>query len=460
MKQVDVIVLGTGFCGSFVASKLSESNLEYLIVEPSQGESVIDYTVTKTSVFSTGLANKTVGLGGGSHTWGYAITHPSERNWFLPRGNRLWESLYSQVATVKIPKVLGIPKRSLRNTRFANKYFKNVLTSFHEEVGTYAGKKLGPQNSFHLPNLEPELLKNWVILEIQIINDSYVIDYLDLDFNHHQIMCTKLILASGTFLNSCFFSILSGVTRFPISNHFGANFGTIDLVKPIRIRDGIQTYAAGESSFSTFSPSRHFENGRYLPNSSIRLQADPIFISKKEALKKIARLNFRSISRLVIPYFIARVSGHFLVNHLQIRVMLDHPINQTNCINIELLGSGRYQVQVELKIDEQVVQDSFEIVKDFLQLIHPAGIVDKVETLKPSEIEWSDAAHYFGSTPIGVFDLKSALNEYSESVMYDGLYILGSSSFPQGSHGHPTLLCMKLASLSVDHLISNFKGDI
>jgi choline dehydrogenase-like flavoprotein len=61
-------------------------------------------------------------------------------------------------------------------------------------------------------------------------------------------------------------------------------------------------------------------------------------------------------------------------------------------------------------------------------------------------LSWSDAAHYFGTIPIrkSVFG-ELVVNPKYGIDGYEGLYAVGASAFPGGSHAHPTYLSVCLA---------------
>jgi len=459
MKEVDVFIVGTGFCASTVYSFLAEVPLTVQVLEPSSGQTLIKFTKTVDSIFSESQANKTSGLGGGSIIWGKAVTHPNERNWFVSRGNTAWESLYNSLTAVNLPTAMNIPKPKLDNSNFVKRFFPFLKERFHEEIGQYAGHRLGPSNTFSLPKIDPNQLLLATVLDLRAHENGYLVTIREKDGVISKWACKNLVLASGTFLNACFFSLLSGQKEFPLSNHFSADFGRILLKKPIAIVDGIQTYAIGEKEFSTFTSRSSTQDFRERPNTSIRLQANNYLLGRKTMVLALLKLQYSFLFKSVIPYLFSALKGARLVDDLVIRVVADQSINEGNKMTVLDFENGFFHVDVNLKIEEGVISDACAAVEEFVELVFHSKIVKSLDMCDQDKITWDDPAHYFGTTPIGLNKYSSSLTSDSESRLYPKLFITGNSSFPVGSHGHPTLLGMQLALIVASKIVLNKKGE-
>jgi hypothetical protein len=458
MKEVDVFIVGTGFCASTVYSYLAEEPLTVQVLEPSSGQTLIKFTKTVDSIFSESQANKTSGLGGGSIIWGKAVTHPNERNWFVSRGNTAWESLCESLTAVKLPTAMNIPKPKPDNSNFVRRFFPFLKERFHEEIGQYAGHRLGPSNTFSLPKIDPNHLLLATVLDLRAHENGYLITIREKDGVISKWACKYLVLASGAFLNACFFSLLSGQQEFPLSNHFSADFGRIILKKPIAIVDGVQTYANGEKEFSTYVSRSSTQDFRERPNTSIRLQANKYLFGRKTMVLALLKLQYSFLFKSIIPYFFSSLKGARLVDHLVLRVVADQSINESNKMKVLDFEDGFFHVDVTLKIDESVISDAYAAVEEFVGLVSNSTIVKNIDMCDQDKISWDDPAHYFGTTPIGLYNYSSSLTSDSESSLYPRLYITGNSSFPVGSHGHPTLLGVQLAMIVASKIVLNEKG--
>jgi hypothetical protein len=458
MKNIDVVVIGTGFCASSLTNFLGQNSLSIQVIEPSSVQSPIIFTKTVNSVFSEDQANKTSGFGGGSSVWGKAITHPTDKNWFVAQGNVEWESLHERLSNIDFSDQMNIPRTKNSNSNFTKKYFPNLTKRFLEEIGLYAGNELGKKNVFSLPQIESQILMHATVIDLRIDSGNYLVRVRERSGKISEMQCKYLVLACGTFLNACYFSLINGQKDFPLSNHFSADFGRVALKKPIIVNDGVQTYANGEKAFSTFASMRSESNGTSEPNSSIRFQAKSLIIGRKMILSTLLKFNFFHLLSHVIPYKFSSLKSSRLVESLGIRVIADQNICQNNGMRVLFFRDGIFHIEISLMIEERVILDAHRAVTDFIEIVKTSKIVRNVDLINEGMIVWEDPAHYFGTTPIGMHNYASSLTSNSESRLHPGLYIIGNSSFPVGSHGHPTLLAMQLSIIAAMSILKSEKG--
>ena len=449
MDELDVLIIGTGFCGSMVASHLASSGLAFKVIEPSSHKDSVDIQWTQDSIFSKDKFLQTAGMGGGSSIWGKALSFASDKKWFIPRGNSNWEQKFEKIGSVELPVELNLPSSRRRSSRFVSRFFPELAQEFLEEVGGYAGKKLGKLNRFSLPVIDQQNLFECTVLDLKKDGRIFQISCRDLDGNIFLLTSRIVVLASGAVMNACFYNLATGVKRYPISNHFGAELGRITLRRPVLVRDGVQTYSEGESEFSTFARKKSSLGWSNLPNSAIRLQADPMHLSRKDVLDCLKYFRIRRLVMYVIPGLIAKYLNFRLI-------MVDQRINEENFLTIDSFNDGVFCVTIRIQMSETVENDAYGFLCQFIECLKGSQIVGNVELRSPEEISWVDTAHYFGSTPIGKPDFDSALTTQSESEVLKGLFVVGNSTFPEGSHGHPTLLGMQLAQLVAEYITSDF----
>ena len=459
MSKFDVVVIGTGFCASNLTSFLARNALTIQVIEPSSVQPPIVFTKTTESVFSEDQANKTSRLGGGSSIWGKAITHPNDKNWFIPKGNGEWESLYERLSMVALPSEMNIPRPKRHGSRFAKKYFPNLKKRFLEEIGLYAGTELGEENNFALPQIDKNILMLATVKDLKANADHFLVTVCGADGLISKIQSRYLVLACGTFLNACYFSLINGQKDFPLSNHFAADFGRIELTKPITVKDCVQTYASGENAFSTFASLRSKTNSNWEPNSSIRLQATPLAIGRRAMVSALLKLEILYLFNRVIPFLYSVLKGSRLVESLRIRVIADQNISEKNGMRIVLFHNGVFHVEITLTIENCVRADAHRAVSEFIEIVKTSRIVSSVDLFNEEKVFWDDPAHYFGTTPIGLRKYESSLTSDSESRLHPGLYIIGNSSIPVGSHGHPTLISMQLSMIAAMSILTGAKGE-
>ena len=454
MDELDVLVIGTGFCGSIVAGNLARSGLAFKVIEPSSHKDSVDIRWTQDSTFSKDKFLQTAGLGGGSSIWGKALSFASDKNWFIPRGNSNWEEIFEKIGSIVLPVELNLPSPRRRSSRFVSRFFPNLAEEYLEEVGGYAGKKLGKSNKFNLPVINQQDLLECTVLGIKKNGRIFQVSCRDLSGDIFLLRSRVVVLASGAVMNACFYNLATGVKRYPISNHFGAEMGGITLRKPVLVRDGVQTYSDGESEFSTFARKKSSLSWSNLPNSAIRLQADPLHLSKQDVLDCLKYFKVRQFFIYVIPGLIAKYFNFRLVNRIAIRIVVDQRINEENFLTIDGFNDGVFCATIRIQISESVERDAYVFLSQFVGHLKGSQIVGSVELRSPEQVSWVDTAHYFGSTPIGKPDFDSSLTAQCESEVLKGLFVVGNSTFPEGSHGHPTLLSMQLTQLVAEYIIS------
>ena len=459
MRKLDVVVIGTGFCASNLTSFLVRNALTIQVIEPSSVQLPIVFTKTTESVFLEEQANKTSGLGGGISVWGKAITHPNEKNWFIPQGNSEWESLHERLSTVVLPNETNIPRPKRHASRFAKKHFPNLKKRFLEEIGLYAGNELGEENNFSLPQINENILMLATVTDLKANADHFLVTVCEADGLISKIQSKYLVLACGTFLNACYFSLINGQEDFPLSNHFAADFGRVELTKPITVKDCVQTYAIGENAFSTFASLRSKPNSNWEPNTSIRLQATPLAIGRRAMVYALLKFEILYLFNRVIPFLYSVLKGSRLVDSLKIRVIADQNISEKNRMRILSFHNGIFHVEITLTIDNCVSADAHRAVSEFIEIVKASKIVSSIDLVNEDKVLWDDPAHYFGTTPIGLHKYESSLTSDSESRLHPGLYIIGNSSLPVGSHGHPTLISMQLSTIAAMSILKGVKGE-
>ena len=292
------------------------------------------------------------------------------------------------------------------------------------------------------------------VLGITKNEDVFQVSCRDLRGGSLLLTSRVVVLACGTVLNACLYSLATGVKHFPISNHFGADFGEIILRKPVLIRDGIQTYSEGESDFSTFTRKLSSLNWSNSPNSAIRLQSNVLNLTKTEIIDSLKNLRVKPFFNYIVPGLMARYLKLRLIDRITLRIMADQCINDANSLTIDDLDDGKFFVTVKIEMSELVEQDAHDFLNQFIEIFKGSQIVGSAELRTPDEVSWEDTAHYFGSTPIGRAEFDSSLTSQSESGVLKGLFVVGNSTFPEGSHGHPTLLGMQLAQLVAECIVS------
>jgi hypothetical protein len=106
-------------------------------------------------------------------------------------------------------------------------------------------------------------------------------------------------------------------------------------------------------------------------------------------------------------------------------------------------GRLRVKINFQMSVTDNCLRSADRLVEEFASHLQPWVSFDPA--LNP---ELSDAAHYWGSLPM-MKSLpsrkQSVVDKTFELKNLRGVFALGASSFPLGSHGHPTFLAMLTA---------------
>lgn len=463
VKKDSVLIIGTGFTASVIYNSLIEQKRNVKCLQPNiSNESIVNFDITPGSVFDEQLFNKNSQVGGGISQWGHAITFPSAQNFFLQDGNPEWKEIQKKVSEIDLEKVFGVHPTNIVAAHLLDKLMPNYDSIFSIEQHSYSNGNYGDEDPENF--IKP--IKDYIQGRITCItyNDKkalYKIDILNEQGQKNFIECETLILAAGTILNACFTSMITGNSIFPIGNHFSKKIAEIYFTEPLDLRNIAQSYAGDEMHFLTFVIKEN-EIQKSSSNSSIRLQIESS--NKKEIYKMIRGISsFNSVVRVCNFIFksilIFLRSGARETQSAILRMMVDQPLNNTNHLEIKQVSDGFFNCKITLKLDELTIKQAKLLQEQFLDILMTSKFVKSVNICSENSgmhmtgvtsfdlSDWNDTAHYFGSVPM-MNKLKTiSVNQEFQLNGFEKIYVVGNSTFPIGSHGHPTLLNMCLGYL-------------
>jgi choline dehydrogenase-like flavoprotein len=91
-----------------------------------------------------------------------------------------------------------------------------------------------------------------------------------------------------------------------------------------------------------------------------------------------------------------------------------------------------------------------QIATDLETMGYEGEVVGTLEDL--AKVEWRDAAHYLGTTRMGVDPEKSVVNPDLRVHTVDNLYVAGGSVFPTSGSANPTMTIVALSIRLAEHL--------
>lgn len=452
------IVIGTGFVGIEVAKFLDDSGKNFLVIEPGiRGKSAFQFNSVE-GVFDPVLACQTIGLGGGANVWGNGLCLPTVHNFFTDSAPLSWRHLLDEFKPDDLRALESrLPYNAFKNSRRTLRKFRKILNAnnFLFEKHGYAGGTFGG------PGWGKSSISqvNQHIFESSIVNIErdeslglWKITTTDLEESYWTFFTKILIFAAGTLMNAHLVYLASGINHFPIGNHFSAIVGEITLKFPKSLEKLLQTWEKNETEFVTVSLPREFRVKHSIPHSAIRFH--PIVetslvnrwkeLFKNPELKKIVSIIYESLYLCIVR--------KQLYYRFQIHLLVDVPLSNNNYFEFDPISND---VNITLQHTNQSIRGSKILLEQFFSAIKESSHIQDFEIKCFSKdcfnrdkflmMEWKDTAHYFGSIPISDDDCRGTVNKYFELNGSRGLFVLGNSSFPTGSHSHPTLLSVLLA---------------
>jgi choline dehydrogenase-like flavoprotein len=158
--------------------------------------------------------------------------------------------------------------------------------------------------------------------------------------------------------------------------------------------------------------------------------------------------------RIIRSIYQAVIFSERLISKATIRLTTDQPSDHDNYLEVIRQRTGKWELKIKLELGSNVMQDSAHLHQIIAEALSKSGCLSKVylpplrtdKANKTLEYAWHDAAHYYGSIPAKSSNAQSpTVDENLQLQGFVNCYVVGSSAFPIGSHGHPTKLIMDLA---------------
>jgi hypothetical protein len=110
---------------------------------------------------------------------------------------------------------------------------------------------------------------------------------------------------------------------------------------------------------------------------------------------------------------------------------------------------------VSLSTVIEALGDSGAILQELQALARKVGSLPRATQLSIwKSVALNDAAHYFGTIPMRDKPNGGEVSGFFKIEGMQKIWSLGSSGFPHGSHGHPTLLSILTAHRAIESIRS------
>jgi hypothetical protein len=448
------VIIGTGFAAHYVASQLPPE--ETLMIQPrSHHGDILEIVATTNSIFETLQVDKTKNMGGGRAIWGGAVSYPSGRNYLKKTANTKWNHVCEELLAKASKPIMDV---SSSTSVIIEKIFPGVSSVLEIEPHGYITGQFGEIGEYQFPQEgNNEILEGALIDVSQINNEGFILKLISIDGSVAIIETQNLVLATGNFLNACYTSLFTNIRRFPVGNHCSKKIGELAFSEPMRLRNIAQTYEKKENRFVTIGNNGFSPNFHGVSNS-IRLQVTDSISTQRALFDYLVKDFFKSRPaakiRTIWAIFIAILRKKRLISLATVRMMTDQPADDgNNYFEITGLENGKWKTRVKLELPLPVIED----VEALIHLLNRSASQSHYlkqgtrlslgQNLESADNVWRDAGHYYGSVPVGLpIPHQATVDENLQLHGFKNIYVVGSSSFPIGSHGHPTKLIIDLAS--------------
>ena len=148
-------------------------------------------------------------------------------------------------------------------------------------------------------------------------------------------------------------------------------------------------------------------------------------------------------------------TGKYFYDQFQIHLLVDVPLSKENFI--EFNSTEHRAARINLQHTSNSILGSRMLLEKFSTSMSKSKKCKSIkidcindgtfEESKYFALDWQDTAHYFGTIPMSDNSEQGTVNEVFELNGSNGIFVVGNSCFPTGSHSHPTLLSVLLAKI-------------
>jgi len=428
-------VVGSGIVAHEISSLWEESDGKLAFVDLSGLVKSTAYR-SNSGIFNPHLLHATAKVGGGSGVWGGKVAIPNRENWFNEKFlSTAWHDFgnWVELNQEKEPKT-----EFTSQVRDGEARFNTTKASRFNRIGMISDRHIFLPD---LAKLNAKVLEfaataavGSKLLEFRVGSSGGIIVFDDPSGNRRKIEFRNLLLAAGPVGNAVTLSLIDSQKVFPIGNHAQVVAGHIKFRFPKRF--GLDAYLHhGSPFYSGAIP----ENGG---NHAVRLVPDMRRVNSRGGLLDTKSRILGNLWRLALLragftdsagiFAMADTSGAG-----ELRIDFKHKSLEVN----------RIELFFPPELENEGLQEEIRVLSK-----HLSKLAHVVDLTLGKKLKLDDAAHYFGTTPMSDNPVG---NQVSNDFKLEGLknaWSLGASSFPTGSHGHPTMLSILTAHRAVESM--------
>lgn len=434
-RTTELLIIGSGFVGQTIANSLAPYCGSLTLVDMSPTSVSFSHEVQ--DLFSSIQLSRTASPEGGVGVWGKSLTFPSVEQFFgdtrFGAWNKVGAGLQYGLANQSFGIQPGCFAFTRRSRRKMSRDWPGLDKFFDVEVHTYAATSES-KDGWNLEKKDvgnPKISGN--VCAITRLGANWRVE-LETGDGTLYIVAENIVFASGAIANAALANLATGKSLFPVGNHLSASVGKLHLLR-LRIHSQFpNTWRPREKGFVTLSP---------IPPSSSRPRVGLRFQVHHEELfahgVRQGTLDHLQRIKAQIMYKLGLFSTY------SVRVMLEHGGDISNELWVNQLATRK---GFSCLVNSDVSTAEREEVKRALSNLelYIDGLPYELELVDHNEIVWSDAAHYYGTIPMRESRSGELVVDSEYGICgYHGLYGVGASAFPRGSHAHPTYLAVCVA---------------
>lgn len=436
--MVKNLIIGSGFVSWALSRRLLALNRTFSVLDVSCLKYALEVSSSCESFVDPVAVGKTARVGGGAKVWGGAFSWPDSGNWFATE-ERAWLSVQEGFGKPGTPSYQRLRSWGLRaRKKQLAESSKNPTLPFFNLEG-HLVPRYWKWFSHRVQGSKTKILETATgLIDLKLRPEGGgVIEYLDKSVRK-TINAERVYLASGPVINAVLAHLMSGQSKFTMGNHWSRLVGRLIIKSPRRFgpfamlksTGKFVTYSSpGASTYSTGETKGELHH-------SLRLVPDGSCGSLRELRNSpsVSSITKFILLRLGMPQSLSvlqTVDSGLVENAL----LIESEKVENDCLRIK--------IDFQMYVSDECLRSADRLVGEFASNLKPWASFNPI--LNP---DLRDAAHYWGSLPMmkSVPGRKqSVVNEEFEICDLKGVFAPGASSFPLGSHGHPTFLAILTA---------------
>jgi len=484
--QNDIVILGGGISGIFLAYLLKDTKKNIVIIDhgslPNLRENINrENNIIQTGIHHEGILIKNKTVGGWSNLWGGLLTELSKKDlekkyWGLNYDelNNLYKEIYSifSIETSDDP-IKKNKKIDVLNVDNLERYFVYYL----RELNFFFGfnnfiKKNNNIKVFYNANINDVVLKNNEISNVEISN----IHQKKIAFSSKYFILSMGVKGNNQFL----LSLKSNTTNNPIihndyigryfHDHIGLDIGNVEITdikkfrslfengfyKKIKYQPKIKNITKEHDDLATSGQFEDYSNFNEdiisVKHSIYDMLKHKNFATYKSFVKIFFSKKLFLFLDYLIYFILKRRIKNFFGNKIKFRIQSEQSVSYNSNISLDKIDKAENNFLKNIKLNWIVNSDDFERIRSFTNKVNSFLLKNKIgKIIYPEKTDnnffyknLQSTYHLSGGTIISKDNQTGVCDKDYKVWGFDNLYVTGSSLFPNNGSANTTLTILAL----------------